>query len=76
MIMRRFFLTALIILTGFYTFSQSQKTITKENIRTKTIKEYDYSSGKEKSYIVEVTKYDERGNEIENLEYEEENKLS
>lgn len=59
-------------LTGF---AQSKKDFMKGKIKSYTLKEFDYSSGKEKVNTTEYIRYDNNGNTLEKIKYGEKGKI-
>ncbi len=66
--MKKFFITFSLLALTFCLWSQSKK-IGQGKIKSITVIEYVYDKGVEKKYIDSETKYDVRGNIIEEIEY-------
>ena len=65
----------LFVMFSFLVKAQSKKDILKNEISEITINEFDYSSGKEKLSNSEFFRYDEKGNQIEYIEYSDNKKI-
>ncbi len=72
--MRAFFTFLLVAATGLAVSAQTKKQIKELDIKSTTIWEYDYSTGKEQKKVESVEKFNSRGDVIESIDFDKNSK--
>ncbi len=73
--MRFIVLISVLIFTIYSVNAQKRKEIKEKGVKTKIVWKYDYKTGKEKKLMESKKKFDENGNTIEEIVYDEFGKI-